>query len=405
MRLRLALATFVCCVLGASTVDAQYPVPLPAPPPQAETDRSPPGDDADGGEAEEEDDVEEPIDVKELKPAKPRVRPKVKPEKQAKPAKKAKGDAVCEFRMPVYEHEVAEGDIVSSIAARYGVKLKDIKKWNPRLDLNKVSIGKKIKVCPEIAPRLREEFTYAVKKGDSLSEVGEKYGLLARQIVRMQSGSLKRRLEANMGDLRLGDELTLVVDRGVLPAYAPKNEDRGTLKVGVSLEPGKAYFIKRPHLAYGTATTVKAIKAALSRYKQTKAGKGGPQVHVGDISARGGGALRGHKSHQKGIDVDIGLVLKGSDANETRFRTGNAGNLDIARTWALIKAFVDTADVRAVFLDYGLQKLLYEHARKQKVSEAKLDELFQYPRGKGRAFGIIRHWKGHKDHFHVRFRK
>jgi hypothetical protein len=77
----------------------------------------------------------------------------------------------------------------------------------------------------------------------------------------------------------------------------------------------------------------------------------------------------------------------------------------VPRTWALIKAFVDSPDVRAVFLDYRLQKLLYEHARKQKVSEAKLDELFQYPRGKGRAFGIIRHWKGHKDHFHVRFRK
>lgn len=404
MRLRLALATFVCCVLGASTVDAQYPVPLPAPPPQTETDRSPPGDDADGGEAEEEADVEEPIDVKELKPAKPRVRPKVKPEKP-RPEKKPKGDAVCEFRMPVYEHEVAEGDIVSSIAARYGVKLKDIKKWNPRLDLNKISIGKKIKVCPEIAPRLREEFTYAVKKGDSLSEVGEKYGLLARQIVRMQSGSLRRRLDKDMGDLRLGDELTLVVDRGVLPAYAPKNEDRGTLKVGVSLEPGKAYFIKRPHLAYGTATTVKAIKAALSRYKQSKAGKGGPQVHVGDISARGGGPLKGHKSHQKGIDVDIGLVLKGEDANETRFRTGRVDNLDVARTWALIKAFVDNDDVRAVFLDYGLQKLLYEHAKKQKVSESTLEALFQYPRGRGRSYGIIRHWKGHKDHFHVRFRK
>ncbi len=191
----------------------------------------------------------------------------------------------------------------------------------------------------------------------------------------------------------------------MLREYAPKVVERGTLKVGVVLEPGKSYFIKRPHLAYGTAQSVKAIKAALSRYKQSKAGKGGPQVHVGDISARGGGPLRGHMSHQKGIDVDIGLVLKGDDANETRFRTGNVGNLDIPRTWALIKAFVDTEDVRAVFLDYNLQKLLYEHAKQQKVSESTLDVLFQYPRGKGRNYGIIRHWKGHKDHFHVRFRK
>lgn len=406
MRLRLALATFVCFVLGASTVDAQYPIPLPTPVPPASEPSEPSEPAGEVGEAgpEEEDESEEPIDVKELKPAKPRVRPKIK-EKRPPKEKKPKGDAICEHRMPVYEHEVVEGDIVSSIAGRYGVKVGAIKKWNPKLDLNKISIGKKIKVCPEIAPRLREEFTYVVKKGDSLSEVGEKYGLVARQIVRMQAGSLKRRLEKDMGDLRLGDELTLVVDRGVLPAYAPKNEDRGTLKVGVSLEPGKAYYIKRPHLAYGTATTVKAIKAALSRYKQSKAGKGGPQVHVGDISARGGGPLKGHKSHQKGIDVDIGLVLKGGEANETRFRTGRVDNLDLARTWALIKAFVDNDDVRAVFLDYGLQKLLYEHAKKLKVSEGTLEALFQYPRGKGRAYGIIRHWKGHKDHFHVRFRK
>ena len=324
-----------------------------------------------------------------------------------KPAskKRGKGDAACEFRMPVYEHEVIEGDMASSIAARYGVRLGAIKKLNPGLDINKLRIGRKIKVCPEIAPRERNEFTYTVKNGDNLSKIGEKYGLLAKEIVRLQSGSLRRRLDANMNSLKLGDELTLIVDGDVLREYAPKDEDRGTLKVGVVLEAGKSYYIKRPHLAYGTAQSVKAIKAALSRYKQSKAGKGGPQVHVGDISARGGGPLKGHKSHQKGIDVDIGLVLKGGDANETRFRTGNADNLDIPRTWALIKAFVDTEDVRAVFLDYNLQKLLYEHARKQKVSESTLDVLFQYPRGKGRNFGIIRHWKGHKDHFHVRFRK
>jgi len=307
--------------------------------------------------------------------------------------------------MPIYAHEVIDGDMVSSIAARYGVRVGDIKKLNPKLDINKLRIGQTIKVCPEIAPRLREEFTYTVKSGDMLSKIGEKYGLLAKEIVRLQTGKLRRRLEANRNDLRPGDELTLIVDRGVLPEYAPKDEDRGTLKVGVQLEPGKAYYIKRPHLAYGTAHAVKAIKAALSRYKQSKAGKGGPQVHVGDISARGGGPLTGHMSHQKGVDVDIGLVLKGEEAHEVRFRTGTPSNLDIARTWALIKAFVDTEDVRAVFLDYNLQKLLYDHARQQKVSESTLDALFQYPRGKGRGFGIIRHWKGHRDHFHVRFKR
>lgn len=400
-RLSLAFATLVALFLGfAAPVAAQSPAAA------AVAAAEPPDE-----EPEEEGDEDvAPVDTSDLKRVtkpKTEVKPKNEQKKDAKKQKavsqKINGDKRCGGRMPLFEHEVVDGDMLSSIAARYGVRMSDVKKLNPGLNPNKLKIGKKVKVCPEIAPHLREEFTYTVKPGDSLSKIGEKYGMTRREIIQQQKFSLRQRLEKNPSSLRDGEELTLIVDRGVLPEFAPRNEDRGTLKVGVQLEPGKGYFIKRPHLAYGTGTCVKAIKSALSSYRQRA--KGGPQIHVGDISARGGGPLKGHKSHQKGIDVDVGLVLKGADADEVRFRTGNEGNLDVPRTWALIKAFVDHPDVRAIFLDYRLQKLLYEHARKQKVSEAKLDELFQYPRGKGRAFGIIRHWKGHKDHFHVRFRK
>jgi len=401
-RFPLAFATLVALILGfAAPAAAQSPAAAAA------AAGDPPSEEPE----EEGDEDAAPVDTSGLKKVvKPttNVKPKSEQKKDAKKQQKAvsqkiKGDKRCEFRMPLYEHEVVDGDMLSSIAARYGVRVKDVLKLNPGVKANALKIGKKIKVCPEIAPRLREEFTYTVKKGDSLSEIGEKYGMTRREVIKQQKWSLREKLEKDPGSLREGQELTLIVDRGVLPEFAPRNEDKGTLKIGVQLEPGKGYFIKRPHLAYGTAVCVRAIKSAISGYRQKA--KGGPQVHVGDISARGGGPLKGHKSHQKGIDVDIGLVLRGDEADETRFRTGNEGNLDVPRTWALIKAFVDSPDVRAVFLDYRLQKLLYEHARKQKVSEAKLDELFQYPRGKGRAFGIIRHWKGHKDHFHVRFRK
>lgn len=412
-----AFATFVALFIGvAAPAAAQSPAAAAiatgaAPPPAVERESDPPPGAPD--EAESDVDAEpDPIDTRELKRVvKPKtgVKPasdQVKAVKKPKAlAQKIKGDKRCDFRMPLYEHEVVDGDMLSSIAARYGVRVGEIVKLNPGLNPNKLRIGKKVKVCPEIAPRLREEFTYQIKKGDTLSEIGEKYGLTPKEIIALQKPSLRARLTKNRSDLKLSDELTLIVDGGIIPEFAPKHEDRGTLKVGIQLEPGKGYIIKRPHLAYGTGMCVKAIKAALSRYKQTKAGKAGPAIHVGDISARGGGALKGHMSHQKGIDVDIGLVLKGADADEVRFRTGNEGNLDIPRTWALIKAFVDNPDVRAVFLDYRLQKLLYEHARQQKVPESKLDELFQYPRGKGRNFGIIRHWKGHKDHFHVRFKR
>ena len=79
-------------------------------------------------------------------------------------------------------------------------------------------------------------------------------------------------------------------------------------------------------------------------------------------------------------------------------------NLDVARTWALVKAFVDTGNVEVIFMDYGLQQQLYEFAKERGVGDDELDELFQYPRGRGRSHGMIRHWRSHQHHFHVRFR-
>jgi len=336
-------------------------------------------------------------------------KPGKKPTKSSS-VKKPKGDARCGGKTPIWTHTVKDGENLGRIAGQYGVRRSDIVKLNPKLKANpdKVAIGQKILVCPdpEVPPHLEVEGSYTVKAGDSLSEIAEKQHMKVGELIALQKGSLRKRLDKNPKSLQPGDELTIMVDRGIVAAFAPTHdEDRGVLRIGIPLDPGKHYYIKRPNLAFGTGATIKAIKAAISKYAMLKGIKGGPQVHVGDISARGGGPLKGHKSHQKGVDVDVGLVLKGADAGEVRFLSGNADNLDVGRTWALIKSFVDTKEVRAIFLDYGLQKVLYEHAKKKGVPESKLDELFQYPRGKGRGFGIIRHWKGHRDHFHVRFHR
>lgn len=401
-----ALSTLLLGLGAAPSASAAEPAPVRVPLP------TPADADAGTPEEEEEEDEEvptliapEPTPEPEPAPA-PKKGPKGKKGKApAKPKAKLKGDPRCGGRTPIFEYAVRSGDHLGKIAGMFGVRQSDVTRLNPKVKAkpNDLKIGQKIKVCPEIAPHLLEEGTHVVKKGDSLSEIAEKYGMTVKELRELQTAATRKRLEAK--GLQPGDELIVLVDRGIVAAFAPRNEDRGVLKVGVALDGGKHHYIKRPHLAFGTSHTIKAIKSAISRYAQQKGTKGGPPIHVGDISARGGGPLRGHKSHQKGLDVDIGLVLRGDDAGEVRFLTGRADNLDIARTWTLLKAFIDTNEVRAIFLDYGLQKLLYEHAKKKGVREATLDELFQYPRGKGRSFGTIRHWKGHRDHFHVRFRR
>ena len=314
------------------------------------------------------------------------------------PRGRAKNSKVCDFATPLHHHSVVPGEHLGSIAGRYGVRKRDLVRLNARLKKNPnlLSVGQSIRVCPEITPRTRKKITYTVQSGDTFGEIAKKYGLTPRELERYQRGKLK-----DPSALRTGQALTVWVDGGVVPGFA-RDTDRGVLKGGVQLPPGRNYHVKWNAAAWGTANTIRHIQSAVSVYKRKM--PGGPKVHVGDISKQRGGKFHPHLSHQHGRDVDVGYVLTGKYAHETRFRNANGDNLDVARTWTLIKAFVDTNDVTYIFMDYRIQKQLYEYAKKRGVSEDTLDELFQYPRGRGRTHGLIRHWRGHVNHFHVRFR-
>lgn len=175
----------------------------------------------------------------------------------------------------------------------------------------------------------------------------------------------------------------------------------GVLTQGLQLPPGPHHVVKRPDSAWGTPATIRAIQEAIRGYHQRSSG--GPKIHVGDISRRGGGLFPPHLSHRHGRDVDVGYVLRGAEADEERFRAAGPHNLDLARSWALISAFIAGGAVHYVFVDYSLQRLLHEHALAAGVAPERLASLFQYPRGRHAPHGLIRHWRGHVNHFHVRF--
>lgn len=305
---------------------------------------------------------------------------------------------LCGYRTPLYKHQVVPGENLGQIAGRYGVRRSDLQKWNSRLRKNPdlLSVGQTVQVCPEISPRVREKISYTVRSGDNLGSIAERYHLTTRELTRFQRGALD-----DPSSLRPGQKLTVYVDGGIVAGFGTDDRDKGVLKAGVLLPPGKHYRVKWEAGAWGTAETIRSIQTAISNYKQRM--PGGPKVYIGDISKKGGGPFKPHSSHQHGRDVDVGYVLEGKE--DTKFHRATASNLDVARTWRLIKSFIDTDEVVYVFVDYKLQKLLYEHAKGRGASEEFLDEMFQYPRGRKRSHGLIRHWEGHVNHFHVRFRK
>jgi len=78
----------------------------------------------------------------------------------------------------------------------------------------------------------------------------------------------------------------------------------GRLWGGVPMPEGEGWVLIAPAQAYGTAETVSAliacIEAVRAEFPDT------PPVRIGHLSAREGGRLSPHLSHQSGRDADVG---------------------------------------------------------------------------------------------------
>jgi hypothetical protein len=172
----------------------------------------------------------------------------------------------------------------------------------------------------------------------------------------------------------------------------------------VQMPEGIEYVVKSPTTAWGTPRTVAMLRDAIREYARSVRGE--PKVYVGDLSLRTGGPFPPHLSHHDGRDVDIAYVVHGKSAGDRpRFVPAHAGNLDVERTWALLQAILDSGAVKYVFMDYDVQRLLYDYALEAGDDPGRLAMLFQYPRGRRASHGTFRHWKSHRNHFHVRFAK
>ncbi|MCX5742737.1 MAG: penicillin-insensitive murein endopeptidase [Proteobacteria bacterium] len=198
-----------------------------------------------------------------------------------------------------------------------------------------------------------------------------------------------------------------LIDGTPVPSRAPVERGvDGPLRNGTPMPASEGYHVRRPDRAFGEPQVVAYLRAAIGEVRALY-----PDVHVlavGDLSARHGGKIGDHLSHQTGVDVDLGFYFHHQPSNYPAQFVAANGDLDLEATWALLVALSRSVDLpdgaSMMFLDYDLQARLVKWAIASGTPKADLEVLFQYPRGKDAMVGLIRHWPGHADHVHVRWK-
>jgi LysM repeat protein len=297
---------------------------------------------------------------------------------------------------------VRDGETLTSIAKRHRVKVSELKRWN-RLVKDAIRPGDTLHIRPTTGGR-----TYRIRKGETLGAIAKRERVSVEAIVAANPGLKPSRIRSGQeidipgeGDPPVVGQVTTSKGAG---SDKKKREPSAAACPGrvVQLRSHPGYRLRSKEIGFTTAKSAEALKRGfdhvLSRHKNA------PRVNVLDASRREGGQLGGHRSHQTGHDVDITYYQRRCPAGGCPLKTVTPSQLDVKRQWTLISYWLKQRDVVFVLVDYDLQRVLYEHAKKRGVSEKTLREWFQYPRPKSQPGGLVRHWESHRNHVHVRFK-
>jgi hypothetical protein len=277
------------------------------------------------------------------------------------------------------------GDTVQSLAARFHMEEDALLEANPQVRVVPRP-GERLRVFSAIREEERFRMTVRTVPGLRLADLAQRYNLSEDALMRLNGYRTAPRF-------RGGERVTVYVPRSLWPG--------NYLDGGIQLQEGTGLLVRRPNNAWGRPVVVRSLEQVGMLMALTHPGT---KLVVGDLSRQRGGRFSPHSSHKEGLDVDIGLYRPGVDYDE-QYKNLRAEELDLERTWFLVKALIDTGRVHKILLDWNLQAVLYDEAVRTGATDADLARWFQYPNKRWDETGVIRHWRGHRHHIHVRFKE
>lgn len=160
---------------------------------------------------------------------------------------------------------------------------------------------------------------------------------------------------------------------------------------------------------WGATSLVALIERAARRVAQRHPGA---RLPIGELSKEGGGNITGHRSHENGLDADIGFYLRdesGAWVTPPQFvpvngysghgRLGEATlTFDDAANWTLVEALLTDREtpVQHLFVSRSLQRRLIAEGRRRRAAPELIERvrlMLMQPGSGSRA---------HREHFHIR---
>ena len=309
----------------------------------------------------------------------------------------AQGQEEDEEGVEVLHHEVEEDETLGTVALEYEANILELMEWNELDSVHDVEPDDELEIPidEELTNSSQPQATvHVVSPGDTLEDIARRYGVRLSQVRQWNGGVDPRRLQ-------IGQRIHLNVPSGDGPPVSWGSPSSGRLFNGLAMECSPGLRVRNQARSYGTHRTINLLKAAAADVQARW--PDAPELVVGSLSSRNGGPMRPHRSHQNGRDADLSYYHRGN-VELPDFRDMTPEMFDAVKNWHFFKTLIETGEVQFIFVDYQLQKVLYEYARSIGYSEEDLSDILQYPRGSRAAVGVIRHSRGHQNHFHIRFK-
>ncbi|MEC8023416.1 MAG: penicillin-insensitive murein endopeptidase, partial [Myxococcota bacterium] len=169
---------------------------------------------------------------------------------------------------------------------------------------------------------------YRTKRGDTMNRIAKRFKVRVRDL-----RSNNRRLKKVKPHRRLKRGLRLKI----------KRKSTYRLIGGVQLpRTGAGYTRMRPERSWGTPCTIQLIQDVYAEFDARNPGS--VRGLIADISDEDGGWLPPHKSHQRGVDIDVSYY-KRHNTPMRGLEVVTPESIDISKTWDLMRLFLNTGHI------------------------------------------------------------